>query len=237
MSGLPIFEVNELDLRRDAHEWGFARERADDIRAHWDARRAQEPALYDGRVLLMFRHEIERRDDGGTTLRGAYFETAYSHFLAWRDFGFPDREISNTFSMAALQSADGAFLLGEMAAHTANAGQVYFAAGTPDPSDVFDGRVDLRASAIRELHEEMGVSAAEAEIDDRWLVVYDPQKIACMKTMRLTIDAETAKARIEAFLAAETEPELAAVHIVRTLDDLEGKRTPDFMRAFLERVL
>jgi hypothetical protein len=45
--------------------------------------------------------------------------------------------------MAALRGADGAFLLGEMAPHTTNGGQIYFLAGTPDPSDVFDGKVDL----------------------------------------------------------------------------------------------
>jgi hypothetical protein len=36
--------------------------------------------------------------------------------------------------MAALRGADGAFLLGEMAPHTTNGGQIYFLAGTPDPS-------------------------------------------------------------------------------------------------------
>ncbi len=68
--------------------------------------------------------------------------------------------------MAALRSADGAFLLGEMAPHTANAGQIYFAAGTPDLSDVFDGRVDLTASVKRELREETGMAADETKFDD-----------------------------------------------------------------------
>ena len=124
-----------------------------------------------------------------------------------------------------------------MAAHTANAGQIYFAAGTPDPSDVFDERVDLEASVKRELEEETGVNAADTTFGADWLVVYAPPLIACMKVMRLALDAATAKTRIETFLASEAHPELAAVHIVRRLEDLEVKRTPAFMRAFLSDAL
>lgn len=237
MSDAPVLEMAQLDLTLESFDWPFAREREAEIRAHWEARRAQTPALFDGRVLLVFRHAIETRADGRLVLRGAYFETAYSNFLAARDFGFIDPNVCNCFSMAALQSADGAFLLGEMSAHTANAGQVYFAAGTPDPSDVFDGRVDLEASLTRELQEEMGIAAAEARFDDSFLVVHAPPRIACMKIVKLDVDAEAAKARIEAFLANETNPELSAVHIVRTPSDLDGKRTPDFMRTFLRQVL
>jgi hypothetical protein len=232
-----ILEVAELDLRLERYDWPFARERADDIRAHWAARQAEKPALFDGRVLLMFRHAIENGADGRLALRGAYFETAYSNFLAFRDFGYPDPRICNGFAMAALQSADGAFLLGEMSAHTANAGQIYFAAGTPDPSDVFDGRVDLRASVMRELKEETGLSAGETRFDESWLVVYAPPRIACMKRMRLAIDAEAARARMEAFLASERQPELSAIHVVRSVSDLDVGRIPEFVRAYLERVL
>ena len=88
--------------------------------------------------------------------------------------------------MAALRGADGAFLLGEMAHHTFNAGQIYFPAGTPDPADVFDGRVDLEASARRELLEETGRRApTETNVAPGWTLVFTPQRIACMKLMTL----------------------------------------------------
>ena len=71
----------------------------------------------------------------------------------------------------------GAFLLGEMAPHTENGGQIYFPAGTPDPSDVFDSKVDLEASACRELHEETGVKAEEAIIGATWTIVFAGSRI------------------------------------------------------------
>ena len=111
--------------------------------------------------------------------------------------------------MAALRGADGAFLLGEMAPHTMNAGKTYFPAGTPDPADIFDGKVDLDASARRELLEETGIAADEAAIRRDWTVVFAPGRIACMKLMTLAVPADQAKARIEAFLA--TRP-VARVH-------------------------
>ena len=109
--------------------------------------------------------------------------------------------VDNCFAMAALRCADGAFLLGEMAPHTFNAGQIYFPAGTPDPNDVFDNRVDLEASVRRELFEETGIEASETIMASGWTLALTPQRIACMKLMTLPLPAESAKARVEAYLA------------------------------------
>ena len=73
--------------------------------------------------------------------------------------------------MAALRTRDGACLLGEMGAHTINAGQIYFAAGTPDPSDIFGDEVDLAASVAREMEEETGFTPAQAPPAPGWSVV------------------------------------------------------------------
>ena len=237
MSGSRILEVAELDLHLAPYDWPFAAERADEIEAHWEERSKAQPSLFNGRILLMSRHAFETRADGKIVLRGAYFETDFAAFLAWRDFGFPGAEVCNGFSMAALQSTDGAFLLGEMAAHTANAGAIYFAAGTPDPQDVFGDRVDLLASLTRELEEETGIAARETTYGAGWIVVDAPPRIACIKIMQLGVPAATAKARIEEFLARDPRAELAAVHIVRSVDDAVPARTLDFVRDFLSYAL
>src|SRR3954469_22008655 len=72
-------------------------------------------------------------------------------FLAWRDWGCPDRTVFNGFGMGALRCADGVFVLGEMGQHTANAGRVYFPSGTPDLDDISGRAVDIAGSVAREV--------------------------------------------------------------------------------------
>ncbi len=233
MSAARLFEVAEINLPFVGGSWRFAETEAKRIAERWRARVVANPRLYNGRVVMLGAHAIETLADGARVLTGGCFETDYASFMAWRDFGFPDREAFNVFAMAALIGADGGFLLGEMAAHTSNAGAIYFPAGTPGPEDVFDGRLDLTASATRELAEETGVAASEVAFGPTWTVVYAPPRIACMKLMRLAEPAEAAKARIEAFLAADRDAELAAIHIARRFEDVDEKRTPPFAVEFL----
>jgi hypothetical protein len=118
-----LLEVAELDLAFEPVRWSFAERRAASIAAHWARLRKTKLALFNGRVLLLGQRAIESRPDGPLKLQGVYFETDYADFLAWGEFGYPGEPVDNCFSMAALRSADGAFLLGEMAPHTYNAGQ------------------------------------------------------------------------------------------------------------------
>jgi 8-oxo-dGTP pyrophosphatase MutT (NUDIX family) len=120
-----------------------------------------------------------------------------------------------------------------MAQHTVNAGQIYFPAGTPDPSDIFDDRVDLDASARRELLEETGVSADEASVAPGWTLVFTPQRVACMKLITLPVAASEAKAEIEAYLAKDPHAEFSRMHIVRDPRDINVSRVPIFVAAYL----
>ncbi len=189
--------------------------------------------MFNGRVLLLGRRVIETRPDGMLRLKGAYFETDYADFLAWTAFGHPGEPVDNCFAMAALRSTDGAFLLGEMAHHTYNAGQIYFPAGTPDPDDVFDDRVDLEASARRELLEETGLLAAETDMAPGWTLAITPQRVACMKLMTFPLPAARLKARIEAFLARDPLAEFSRMHIVRDPLDIDEARVPIFVADYL----
>ncbi|MDE2578358.1 MAG: NUDIX hydrolase [Hyphomicrobiales bacterium] len=227
-----ILRVDRLDCPVVAYDWPFARANAAKVATHWQEKVAQKPALFDGRVLLC---QAPQLSEG--VYRANYFETAFSAFMAWRDFGFPGDDVYNGFGMAALRSADGAFLLGEMAAHTASAGAIYFPAGTPDLHDIAAGRVDLARSVVRELREETGLDAADAEVAPDWTIVKLNRRIAYMKTIRFDICADELVRRFERWRAGESHPELAALHALRSLDDLARLDCPDFIRAYIAHAL
>jgi 8-oxo-dGTP pyrophosphatase MutT (NUDIX family) len=227
MSDIPIIPLTRLDLRFEPAPWPFARERRVDIDAHFTRLRVEKPEIWNGRVLLMRRGEIQ---DG--VLAGAYLETDFASFIAWRDWGFPDTTVRNCFAMAALRSSDGAFLLGIMGSHTATAGQIYFAAGTPDPNDIAGETVDLERGVMRELTEETGLSLADVEPQDGWHATPLGQRLALMKIVQARATADALRARILAFIASEREPELAGVHVVRSVADLSSKMPP-YVAAFL----
>ena len=89
----------------------------------------------------------------------------------------------------------------------------------------------------RELLEETGIDAAEVTIADEWSVVFAAPRIACMKPIRLAVDACEAKARIDAFLARDPMAELARMDVVRRPEDIDEKRTPAFVAAYLRAAL
>jgi 8-oxo-dGTP pyrophosphatase MutT (NUDIX family) len=228
-SAFRIVEVAELDLAFEPRPWRFAQT--------WARLREEKPELYNGRVLLMRRWALAPRIDGRLRLEGDYFEADFADYVAWGAIGDSAELVFNCFAMAALRGADGAFLLGEMAPHTVNGGKIYFPSGIPDPSDLVDGKVNLEASARRELLEETGVKAEETVFGPTWTVVFAGWRIACIKPMTLPLTADKAKARIEAFLAREGLPELTRIHIVRRASDIDETRIPIFVSAYLRTAL
>jgi len=230
MPDAPIVPLDRLDLGYVPHRWQFAQARRDDIAAHFAMRRAAVPTLWNGRVLLMRDHAIA---DG--TLRGAFFETDFADFMAWRDWDCPDRNVVNCFAMGALRTSDGAYLLGVMGAHTANPGRVYFPAGTPDPDDVRGDTVDLAANVMREVAEETGLTAPDFSVAPGWSAVVAWPRIALMKRIDVPRPAEAVRQAILRHLAADAEPELADIRVVRSPRDFDPMM-PHFVTAYLSHV-
>jgi hypothetical protein len=227
-----IFDVARLETPFVPAPWPWAEREAARIDAHWRARLEEKPKLFDGKVLMM--RDPELCESGAhAILRGRFFLTDFRNFMAWREFGFPDASVYNCFSMAALRSRDGAWLLGEMGGHTATSGQIYFAAGTPDRNDIVGDRVDLSRSVAREMTEETGFSPHEARAAAHFRVVVERQKIACMQERRLDLTADEALARVADFIARDPDPELARLVAVRGEEDLDARVMPSFVLSYL----
>lgn len=227
-----IIALRGVEARVEPYEWSFASERAAEIAEHWRSLSADKPAMFNGRVLLQHRGAIE---DG--VFHAGYFGADYAALLAWRSFGLPPPAVRNGFGMAALRAADGGFLLGRMGEHTANAGKVYFAAGTPDADDILpDGTLDLAGSVTRELCEETGLSLDEIAVAESWDAVIVPGRVAFMRPVRIDLPAEAARALILERIAAQQEPELADMVIVRELADCGEHDMPPFMIAYLAHI-
>ena len=226
-----IHRVTTLDLKVEAFAWPFALARRDDIDAHFAEKQREKPNLWNGRVLL-----ARNASFAGERLEASYFETDFASFLAWRDWGFPDGAVFNGFGMGALRCADGAFVMGEMAPHTANAGRVYFPAGTPDPDDILGGHVDIAGSVIREIEEETGLTPADYRAAPHWDCVVTGAAIAMIRLLNADIPGEAMRRRIEANLARQQKPELSAIHLVRQKRDLTAQM-PRFVTAFLAQHL
>jgi 8-oxo-dGTP pyrophosphatase MutT (NUDIX family) len=215
-------------LSLDATGWNFATERRAEIDALFAELQRAKPALFNGRVLLMHDYAI----DGGV-MRGAFLEADYASFVAWQRFGRDDVGIFDCFGAAAIQAADGAFLLGVMGTHTFNAGQIYFPCGTPDRNDIAGGgKVDFDFSVRRELQEETGLDPASLIVEPGWTVVIDGSLIAVIKVMRSPLAAEPLRAHILEALARERQPELSDMRIVRRQADFDPMMR-GFAKAFL----
>jgi NUDIX domain len=226
----PLPEIRALDrveIIVESWRWDFANARADEIASHFAARQRERPALWNGRVLLMHRFAVENG-----VLRGASFETDYANFLAWRDWGCPEAGVSNVFAAAALQAADGAFLVGRMAPSTSIAGQWLFPCGTPDPKDVSAGMLDLAGSARRELFEETGLDIGALQAQPGWTLVRDNGFVGLLKRVTANESAEDLRARIARYLAGEAQPEFSELRILRGITDIDPGM-PRFLRAYL----
>lgn len=226
-----IVPLDHLDLRVDPAPWELAARNLAAIDAHFTELQRGNPNMWNGRILLLASHQVEDR-----TLTGRYKETDFASLMWWRDNGYPDPDIRNAFAMGALRGADGGFILGRMAGWTANAGRIYFAAGTPDLSDItLEGTVDLEGSVMRELLEETGLTAAEVVADARWTGVFAGPRIALMRPLVAHASSYEIAARITAFNATQERPELAEVVIAHGPADLDDAM-PEFIRAYLAHV-
>ena len=215
-----------------AQGWSFEASEAKAIAAHWQSLTSANPNLWNGRKL----HTLQVQHDRGT-LTARCAEVNYASFLAWRDWGAPDREAYNLFGAAIVRSSDGALLYGVMGPKTANHGSCYPPAGNLDLNDLRpDGSVDVEGSIARELLEETGLDINTAR-KGALFALFDGQRICIGQELTFAGTAQELRARMLAHAATDPEEELADIVILRKTGDLKGLKVPGYARVIARRLL
>jgi 8-oxo-dGTP pyrophosphatase MutT (NUDIX family) len=201
--------IAALDLRLCPGTWAFADSERTRIDEHWRKLADENPKIWNGDVLICTDAALK---DGG--LQGSFLKTDYASFVAWRDWGWPDKTVCNLFGSAAVVSADKAVLYGRMAGHTLNAGKVYPPGGSLEMKDVMpDGGVDVMGSITRELEEETGLKASDAERGEL-LAIFDEHRLSVAQVFRFADTAEALAAKVRRYLHSAHEDELSDIEII-----------------------
>jgi hypothetical protein len=219
--------IDTLDLTLSNRTWSIAEENRAAIETYFATLRVAKPSLWNGKVLLLHACSVS-----GKSFRGSLFETDFASLLAWRDGVISDPTVRNCFAMAAIRSADGAFLLGVMGDHTANAGKIYFPAGVTDLQSVAGTRVDLEAGMWREVAEETGLTRDDLVAEPLWQTVISGQRIAHIKVLHSREKADALRELIRDNIRKQQDPELADIYVVRTEADL-CSLIPPYVISFL----
>lgn len=227
---LDIHEIDHIEAVLEPFDWEAPTRHAAAIEDYWQQAMQRSNQMFNGTVLIQHRGAIE-----GRVFKAGYSATDYKSFLGFLRLEIDSPGVRNGFGMAALRASDGAFLMGQMGPGTANAGMVYFAAGTPDMNDVVDGKVDLAGSVIREMCEETGLRAEEVRVGQGWTTIFAPKRVAFMRSVTIDLPAQAARALMLERMKALKEDELSDIVIVRPDDPLTDARMPEFVLAYLHR--
>lgn len=196
----------------------FAERHADAIAGHWRRQVAARPRLWNGPQFLF----TDVRLHGGV-LHGTAHRTDYAAFLFWRDHRRDGSAVHITGASLGV-TTDGAIIAARMADHTANAGQIYFPAGSLDPGDVAGGRIDITGNIRRELAEETGLEPPLADFDPAMVAASIDHAWYVARRCRLALSFAECEARVRAHQAATGDDELAELIAIRSRDDTDRLR-------------
>lgn len=197
--------VGEIDVIAIAlvdgpHPW--EERNADAIAANWRVEQAANPRLFNGRMTMVSALALI-----GGTLTGTAHAVDFATFLHWRKTP-GNAGAAHVFAYAVPVAADGRLIAVKMAAHTANPGLVYFAAGSFEPVDFPGGRMDFAANAHREVREETGMDLDGVRTGRRFLLARSGGALAVARRYFLDDDAATIAAEIRAHVAIDPDPEI-----------------------------
>ncbi len=203
---LPVHEIS-VRLREDRHPYELAN--LDAVEANWKQESARQPKLFDGEMILL--SQLTYRDGH---IEGLCHPIRFATFLHWRK-NLAASDGFHVFANAMPVTTDGALIAIRMAPHTANAGRVYFAAGSFERQDFRQGIADVDYNICREVAEETGIDLKTVAREDSYHAYCTASGLTLIRRYYLQEDAEASLASIRAHIAAEEEPEADRAVVIR----------------------
>lgn len=208
-----VLPVEKIEVRLDSAPHPFETDNVPEIKANWQREIAINPHLFDGRVALLSRLSY---DDG--LLTGLCHIVRYATFMYWRR-NRATQDAGHVFAHAMLVSSDNALVAIRMGSHTVNAGRVYFAAGSFELEDFRGGLVDVDFNMQREVKEETGIDISEASPAKRYYLLSTYSGTVIFRRYRMPLTANAMVTRINAFVAAQDQPEISAPVVIHSASD------------------
>lgn len=222
-----IHAINLADVRVVPGPLDYARSNRAEIDANWAQERALKPALFDGELFL-----APQADMRNGILKAAFQRTSFATLMYWRK----DRQVVrpwHIFAVGVIVSREGHLIAARMSALNAVGGRVYFPAGSIDDHDIVEDRVDYEGNMRREVLEETGLDLNAARAEQGFWLVSANRSIALFRRHYYDISSSELVKRIERFVRAQAEPELAEIIPVTGMGEM-NEATPSYVRAFAD---
>lgn len=227
-----VFAVQSVDLRVVPGVWPFACEHAREISAHWERRRREAPAFFNGAVFALVDFAVSEAG----ALSGRLVRTDFKSNLYWRETGCRDTSVMDAFGSALLFSAEAQVLVGRQRAGNLNSGLYYPPSGFIDAGDVSaDGHIDIDGSALRETAEETGLSASHLERTGGYFVTMADGLMSIAVPFHSRLSGAALLSAATRHIALDDGSEVAEFLLV-TPGDTKDLPMPDYARAMLDHI-
>lgn len=222
-----VYPLSEISVRVTAGEPDYVQHNKQAIDDNWQNELAANPTLYDGEIYLASQASLI---DG--VLQSNYQRTSFRSLLYWRKDLSPDKPF-HIFGSGVIVSSDNRLLLGQMGAHNAVGGKIYFPAGSNDDQDIVDGQVDFERNARREVLEETGIDLYESERCSGYYLVQSERSLALFRCYNFAQTGDALLAQAEQFISSQIQPELSHVLMIGQGHQLDT-RSPAHIHAFTQ---
>lgn len=204
-----MLEIRQESLIFDPSPHPYEVANRDEIDADWRIELAANPALFDGQVMLF--SSIGWKSG---RLDGVCHAGRFATYLQWRKTRSSPL-LDHMFAHAMPVACDGSLVAIRMAAHTANPGRTYFAAGSFDLDDLVGDKIDIDLNMRREVGEETGIDLTQYPSDPTLHIYRSPVGSVIVRRFYLHETPQQIEARIRAHMGIEEMPEIDDVVFIR----------------------